>query len=147
MKKGLKMGEEANVVTPKPEDPIRKEVERYHELRIYQSSRGRATLFLILNAFLTTIYAIYTGLEYLLDVLIMLFLAFFIYKSKKWAIVVAMAYWMIARLIGMYYFRSELTDKSLLITICSWIILMDFLYTALRVENLRQKLRKDKTHG
>lgn len=142
-------------------DPIqlKKQVSEYTSLKIYKSYRGIAVLLIAGWIFLTKFFSlvqwipnnkfivslfIYEDIGFF-NLLFYLFLIVFIYKGKKWAIIVAM---MIQTLNSGYALLNSITSVNMdiifwLMIIFWWSLFMRFLYGAYRVEKERNKIKKE----
>jgi len=134
---------------------LEKQIQQYKSLKIYESYRGIATLLIVGWVVLTDLFAvinwiprnkfivslfIYERVE-LFSMLLYFFLAFFIYKGKKWAMIIAMFLITIDRGFALFHSVSlGVVDTIFWIMIIFWwCVFMKYFYGAYRVEKARNK--------
>lgn len=109
-------------------------------MKIYKSYRGISTL-IILFSLLTDSFYLLGGSFYIFDLIFILViysvLMIFIYKGKKWAIILAMVYYTIDRVM-----RVNETESGASFIMINWMIYMYFFYHALIIEIARDKIKK-----
>ncbi len=122
-------------------DEITRQVHGYNTLDIWHASRKIAALALLFSSALTVILVLFANWDSssLIDVLLMLVIAFFIYKGHRWAMVVAMIYWTYAKLYGLFTSYSSGSTPSPIVAIIWWAIFMHAFFEAYKVEQARRK--------
>lgn len=119
---------------------LKKQIENYDSLKIYKSYRGISTL-IILFSLLTDSFYLLGGSFYIFDLIFILViysvLMIFIYKGKKWAIILAMVYYTIDRVM-----RVNETESGASFIMINWMIYMYFFYHSLIIEIARDKIKK-----
>jgi hypothetical protein len=122
-------------------DELHKQVDQYENLKITQSYRGISTLLLLFSAALTSLVAMLGILGFdssaFVDVGAFIFLAFFVYKGARWAIILAMLFWTSERA---FLLLVSNTSVAPLPQVLWWTFYMHWFWGALRVENARRKL-------
>lgn len=126
------------------EKEMNNQVINHDTLGITKSIRGKAalaTLFFVglsivlvlINFVSTSLLAVYEGSSYL-------FLIFFIFKGKRWAIIATMILWTIDKIYGLYLSAANNVGvPAYLIALIVWSYLMKLLYFSYKVEMLRSK--------
>ncbi len=114
---------------------LQNQVENYNTLGLSQSVRKISGALLVLSAVLTFIFMIleWTTEEVLLDVFLFLILAFFVYKGKKIAIIIAMIYWTIVK--GIQFVENP---EGIIVTLIWWAVFMSVFWKAYQVEKARE---------
>ncbi len=120
-------------------EEINYQIENYNSLKITQSARGISFLLMLFSSLVTLIFIIVNYLEIgsLVDVFLMLFIGLFIYKGKRWAMILGMILWTIEKFYMIYHGMN-----SSLIQILWWAIYMSSFWLAYNVENER-RFKKD----
>lgn len=122
------------------EEELNKEVTNYESLG-NSSARAVATWFMLFSAGLTLVMIWFSlfGIDSsgYVDVLLFLFLAFFTYKGKKWAMVAAMVLWTLEKGYTMIAFAEYHTTP--IVSIIWWAIYMHAFWLAYKVEVVRTK--------
>ena len=130
------------------EEELKYQAQNYNVLSFGKSIRSGAVILLILSIIINLILIIigWLPIDIWLDILIILFLTFFIYKGKKWAMIIAMIYWTIAKglqLIGL--FTIETFDIiNVVMVLFWWAIISKALWQAYQVERLRHIILQEK---
>ena len=116
------------------------QVDNYYKLNFWESYRGAAILVVFFLLALSLILSFF-GLTNLTDVLVggfvYLILCFFVYKGHRWAIVGLMVLWTADKGTQLYNI-SVSGEGSVLSIIIWWLVLMPYLYKALKIENTRR---------
>lgn len=122
-------------------DEITRQVHGYNTLDIWHASRKIAALALLFSSALTVILVLFANWDSssLIDVLLMLVIAFFIYKGHRWAMIVAMVYWTYAKFYGLFTSYSSGSTPSPIVAILWWAIFMHAFFEAYKVEQVRMK--------
>lgn len=117
------------------EKELQNQVENYNTLGLFQSARKISGALLVFSAILTLIFIIleWSTEEAFLDIFLLLILAFFVYKGKKMAIIIAMVYWTIAKVI-------QIIDDpgSIIMSLIWWTVFMSVFWKAHQVEKARE---------
>jgi len=115
------------------EKKLKKQIDEYSSLKAIHSYKGIAALFLLFSSFITLVLSFSGTLEKaaIYDALIIGVLSFFVYKGQKWAIVVAMIVWTVEK-------AYTLVSGDALMSIIWWVVIMDPLFGALKVEQSGQ---------
>lgn len=121
-------------------DELAWQVRNYETLNIWHASRKIATLALLFSCLLTTILILFANWDSSasIDVILMLIIAFFIYKGHRWAMIAAMIYWTFAKFYGMYLSYSAGSTPNPLLAILWWTLYMHAFYVAYKVEQFRR---------
>lgn len=124
-------------------DALERQVKEYKNLSVWYASRKIAAIALLFSSLVTILMVTFTNYDSsaLIDVALMLILAFFIYRGHRWALVLAMIYWTYAKFYGLYasYSITSTSHTSPIIAILWWAIYMHAFYEAFKVEQLRRK--------
>jgi len=77
------------------------------------------------------------------DVILVLVLAFFIYRGKKWAMVATMIYWTISKGLQVVsgFSVEDFSAGSTIMIVLWWALFMGFFWRAYQVEKERKRLR------
>ncbi len=115
---------------------LKKQVEQYHTLSIFNSARGQSALLLLFSAIVTLILIlissdIIAGSSYI-DVVVILILALFVYNGQKWALIFSMILWTIEK-------GYLLVSGNGVSQILWWLIYMNVFWLAYKVELARNK--------
>jgi hypothetical protein len=113
------------------------QVSNYHSLGVLKSARGVAVIFLTLYEILTLIQAFLgarTFRDFFLYLIVYSFLAFNIYKGRRWSLITAILIWTVDSL---YVFA--VTGEWLRLVL--WFIILAALIQAANVENMKLKKR------
>lgn len=147
-----------------PEE-LKRQVENYKSLKITKSARGVSFLFCMASSILTLLAMLLyiiaflnldwtkiiaaSGLAFgdlsvvgLFEVALIMTLGFFIYKGQRWAIILVMMFWTVGKYILAYKAISNANSSQFIPQVGLWCYFMHAFYVALRVENLRRKLKK-----
>jgi len=122
------------------------QVENYNTLKVTKSARGLSFLCLIVSSVITLTVILTTNIvdksSGIIEVILFLILGFFIYKGQKWAIIVTMVLWTVEKFAWVYEALNKNNyNYSLFIHILWWCLYMHVFYIALKVENLRSKIK------
>ena len=111
-----------------------KQIQGYDTLGI-MSSRGISAALIMFSVVITVLLIVFKILESaaLIEVLIMVGLAYFVYKGKRWAIITIMVLWTIEKAL-------QVIGGGSIIAIAWWGVFMYFFYRALQVENARKQI-------
>ncbi len=124
-------------------DVLERQVKEYKTLSVWYASRKIAAIALLFSSVLTILLVMFANWDSssLIDVVLMLFIAFFVYRGHRWAMIMAMLYWTYAKFYGLYasYSSTSTTHTSPIIAIVWWAIYMHAFYEAFKVEQLRRK--------
>lgn len=140
---------------------LKKQVNEYTTLKVYKSFKGIAVLFIAGWVFLTKFFSIIHWIPNnkfivslfvyedigIFSLIFYLFLMVFVYKGKRWAIVIAM---IIQTLNSGYALLSSILLGNIdiifwLMIVFWWALFMKFFYAAFKVEQLRNNVRKSTT--
>lgn len=129
------------------QNAIREEVENYHSIKIFASSRGRAVICVGITVLITLAFVVFGSFQLsgLTDIVLLLLFSYFVYKGHVWAIVGIMIYWTFAKLsmivsLGMAQQQTSANGGLLVSQVVWWAIYMHFFYSALLVEIKRKKI-------
>ena len=113
-------------------EDLQKQLQGYDTLGIL-SSRGISAALIMFSVVITVLLIIFKILEpaALIEVLIMLGLAWFVYKGKRWAIITIMVLWTLEKAL-------QVIGGGSVVAIAWWAVFMYFFYRALQVENARK---------
>lgn len=120
---------------------IKRQVEKYNELKITESARGVSFLCLLFSIIVSIIFALTTTSGLWLDIILMIVIAIFVYKGSKIALIGAMIYWTIAKLVQLSG-QGSTGSSTPIIAIIWWATYMHAFYTAFKVESLRKSVAK-----
>lgn len=124
---------------------LKNQVENYANLGLYKSARGIAAILMILSV-VAILIGMMVGLFHfnslvLVDFAFLLILAFFVYKGKKLAMIIAMIYWTIAKGFQIYYgfpyFEYFSINEIRIVALIGWIIFILIIGYSYRVEKTR----------
>lgn len=125
------------------EKQLRYQIENYNTAGFFSTSRKVATAVMIFLVILNLILVIvdWSPPGILIDVILMLGLASFVYKGSKWAMIITMIYWTFSK--GLQVFNAfssaeVVTAGSVLIPIVFWAIFMAVFWQAYQVERARR---------
>lgn len=121
---------------------LKNQIENYNTLGFFKSSRKLATALIIFIA-ITTLILVITNWAFAswIDVISALVLAFFVYKGKRWAIIITMAYWTLSTVFKVVYASSIENLGSVLMPIIFWALFMGVFWQAYQVERERKRLK------
>jgi hypothetical protein len=137
------------------QNELGKQIREYKSLKIYESYRGIAALIIVSWLVLTDLFSIihwiptnqfivslfiYQTVE-LPTLLLYSFLAFFIYKGKKWAMLIMLILTTVDRGFALFHSISLGTVNSILwiMIIFWWCVFMKYIYGAYIIEKRRNK--------
>lgn len=119
-----------------PEELARQAV-GYHSLALFKTARGVA-LGCILFAIAVTGILVFFGIvdwDALIDVVLWIVLAPFIWLGHRWAMIAAMIFWTLEKILGIV----TGPPASIVVQIAWWCFFMHAFYVAFRVEQERRK--------
>lgn len=121
-------------------DELTRQVHGYKTLDIWHASRKIAAVALWFSSALTILLILFANWDSsaLLDVALMLFVSFFIYRGYRWAMIAAMIYWTFAKFYGLFESYGAGSTPSPFVAIIWWAIFMHAFYEAYKVEQLRR---------
>lgn len=127
------------------QEQLRHQIENYNTLGFLSSARKVATGLMIFSAIITLIFTI---VEWFpsgswIDVVLILTLALFVYKEKKWAIIVTMIYWTFSKTLQMVsgFSVENFSAGNIIMPIIWWAIFMGAFSQAHQVEREKTRLR------
>ncbi len=123
-------------------EELKNQIENYNSLGFFRSARKVATALLILSIVITLILGLFEVVpleEIWLDIIILAVLAFFVYKGKKVAIILAMVYWTFSK-----GYQLVSNPQQALMAIIWWLIYMSVFYQAYQIEKARKDITKEK---
>ncbi len=116
------------------QDEVDKQVREYDDLDIWHAARKVSALLLIFSAVLTIALVFLFNWESssLVDAVLMLFVAFFVYRGHKWAMVVAMIYWTFSKVYFLYsaYSSPSASQTNPIVSLIWWATYMHAFYEA-----------------
>lgn len=119
------------------EDELIKQVTEYDTLKFYQSSRGLSVLLLLLSAAITTAFYFFEQNPFIfIDVFFILLFALLIFFKQRWAIIGAMIFWTIEKLLMIF-------EGNPIISLMWWALYMRVFFLAWKVEGIRQQVEKN----
>jgi len=126
---------------------LRRQIAHYKTLGIVGSARGQSFLLLTLSAAITTgmIELVSHDRSGYIDVGVFLGLGLLILLGQRWAIILAMAFWTLEKVIQLVQGVSsfQVTPSGApIVAVIWWSIYMHAFYMALRVENGRRRTAK-----
>lgn len=133
-----------------PEE-LAKQVDEYKSLKITQSARGISVLCLLLSALATGLMAYFRvgGMNEwsAVDAGLMLFLAVFIYRGHEWAMIGAMIFWTLEKLLSIVVGLqpADFSAGRVLLPVVFWAIYMHAFYLAFKTERGRLETRNAST--
>lgn len=118
-------------------EEIERQIKGYKSFKVTESARGQSTLLLALSIIITLLLVIFANYDSasLVDVTIMVTIAFFVFRGHRWAMIGAMLYWTFAKFYAIYTGGSG----SLILQVIWWVLYMHVFYLAYKVEGLRTK--------
>ena len=123
------------------EEELKNQVENYHTLPFAETSRGAAIIFVLCLLALSVALAIFGGgpsdSGTVIEWLIYCVALYFIYRGHRWAIILIMILWTADKGYQLYQISSSGQGDAIL-SIFWWLILMPYLYKALKIENARR---------
>jgi hypothetical protein len=130
------------------EEELKNQVENYNTLGFFKSARKVATALMIFAAIISLIYAMigWFPSEVWIDIVLILVLAFFVYKGKKWAMIVAMIYWTFDKGLQLIsgFSTEDFSGGNIIMPILSWAIFMGAFWQAYQVERARHIILQEK---
>jgi len=125
------------------EEELKNQIENYNTLVFFRSARKVATALMIFSAIITLIFVMVGWLssETWIDIVLILILAFFVYKGKKWAMIVTMIYWTLSKGLQIVsgFSAEDFSGGNIIMLILWWTIFMEAFWQAYQVETARRK--------
>lgn len=125
------------------QDEVRKQAAEYATLKFWKSARAGAVLCLLISIAITSAAAYFGALgvdaSSYVDVGLMAFLAIFIAFGHRWAMIVAMVYWTISKILAIVGVVQSGSGAIAITQIVWWAIYMHAFYFSFRVEQLRRE--------
>ena len=125
-------------------DELKYQVEQYNTLGITESYRGNAVLLVLallaFSAVFTHFGAIPLDGGTITEWIIYIVALFFVYKGHRWAIILVMLLWTGDKAYQIYD-ASTSGHGNIALMIVWWLILMPYLFKALKIEKERNKLQ------
>lgn len=124
------------------DEELQFQVDNYNTLPWIETFRGSAVIFLAallglsIMLGLLSILSLDTGT--LVELVIYGISLYFIFKGHRWAIILAMILWTGDKAVQLYQISSSGQDNAYIIIVW-WLLVMPYLYKALKVENLRRR--------
>jgi hypothetical protein len=122
---------------------LERQVREYASLKFYQSGRGQsavALLVIIIISAVTVVMGAQPAFGVIVESLVFIGLAIFIWFGHRWASIAAMTIWTVEKLYD-FIAASQGKGSSLIPIAIWWIIFMRFFYLAFRVEQARRKAK------
>jgi len=128
------------------EEQLKYQIKNYNTVGFLNTPRKVAVAVMIFLAILSSIFLM-PGLSPLgiLDTILILILAFFVYRGSKQAIMITMIYWALARSLQFFDIFSSAESfnaVNALVFIIFWAIIMAVFWKAYQVEKEREKIKK-----
>jgi len=124
-------------------EELKNQIDNYNTLGFTKSAKKVATALLILSIVITLVLGLFGIVslgETWLDIILLAVLAFFVYKGKKVAIILAMIYWTFAK-----GYQLVSNPQQVLWVIIWWAAYMGVFFQAYQVEKARHKMSQEKT--
>jgi len=128
------------------EKELQNQIENYDTLGFFRSARKVATALMIFSAIITLIFAMvgWFSFEIWIDVVLILILAFFVYKGKGWAMIIIMIYWTFSK--GLQLVNSFSTENfsggNIIMPVIWWALFMGVFWQAYQVEKARSSTKR-----
>ncbi|MDH5683822.1 MAG: hypothetical protein OEZ20_05100 [candidate division WOR-3 bacterium] len=125
------------------EEELKNQVENYDTLGFFRSARKVATAMMIFSIIITLIFVMVGWAVFLfsgIDIALVLILTFFVYKGKKWAMMMTMIYWTFSK--GLQVVSGLGVGAGATIVVGSviwWAIFMGVFWQAYQVEKERDR--------
>lgn len=124
------------------DEELKNQVENYSTLPFTSTARGTAIIFVLVLLGITVVLSLFgvypldgsTMFEWVIYAVAL----FFISKGQRWAIILVMVLWTADKLAQLYQTTSS-GDNFVVPILIWWLIVMPYLWKALRVENVRRK--------
>jgi hypothetical protein len=119
-----------------PEELARQAAE-YHSLTLFKTARGVALGCILFSMAVTGLLVFFgiVGWDALIDLVIWIVLALFIYLGHRWAMIAAMVFWTLEKILGIV----DGPPASIVMQLIWWCVFMHAFYVAFRVEQERRK--------
>lgn len=131
----------------KEDKEFENQVNNYHSLKITKSIRGELTVFFIVVMIASLILGFFefmgTFEDALYGLIIYIPLTLFIYKGHRWAMVSMIVVWTVEK----GYQLVMLNGKFGLLTFIWWIMVVSYLYKAIKIENARRRKEKNENQA
>jgi len=123
------------------QEELNSQVKGYRNLGILHSSRKIAAMCLLFSSVVTSLLVVFVSYDSssLVDVALMLFVAFFIYRGHRWAMIIAMLYWTFAKIYGIFTSYNTNNYVNWFVPLIWWSTYMHVFYESFKVEQLRRK--------
>lgn len=118
------------------EEELKNQIDNYNTLSVGSSYRKVSAMLFLLSAAITVTLILLqmSDVNAFIDVVLLLFLAYFVYQGQKWAIIAAMILWTFEKV-------YSLSGGQYIVTqIVWWLIYITTFYKALQVEEARGKV-------
>lgn len=126
------------------EGDLKNQVENYDRLKITESYRGISVLIAVgllgISLVLAAVGVLALDGSMILEWAIYAVALFFVLKGHRWAIITVMVLWTADKAVQLYGVASA-GEGSVLSIVIWWLVLMPYLYKALRVENERRRIK------
>ena len=118
-------------------EQINHQVESYNKINIWSSPRGISTLLIMFGAAITLFFMLFLNYNpwSLVDIIIMIIIAIFIYYGNSWAMILAMIFWTFEKI---FVIISSPSTSTITISLIWWAIYMHEFYYAYKVEQIRR---------
>lgn len=127
-------------------EELKNQVENYATLGFFKSARKVATALMIFSAIITLIFMMagWFPSEIWVDIVLILILALFVYKGKKWAMIVTMIYWTFSKGFQLVssFSAEDYSFNNVIMSVIWWAIFMGAFWQAYQVEGKRKKQSK-----
>jgi hypothetical protein len=128
------------------EAELKNQILNYSTLKINKSYKGISTLVILAISLISVFATFYFGEDVVsikgacFGIAIYLFIALFIYKGRRWAIILAMIFWTLDKAVYTYQIVQAGFSSNVIVVLFLWIAVMRFFWRALEVENYRKEL-------
>ena len=121
---------------------LENQVKNYSRLGFFRALRKVSAGLLIFAAIITLLTVIigWASGKSMVDVILALILAFFVYKGNRVALATAMIYWTFNRIYML--FSSDLSAINVVMNFVFWALFMEVFWQAYQVEKERKKLTR-----
>jgi len=126
------------------EKELKNQIENYNTLSFLKSARKIATASIVFIAIITSIFIMVAWFisDAWIDIILILMIAFFVYRGKKWALITIMIYWTYSKgfQIVSSFSIENFSIGNIIMPVIWWIIFMGIFYKAYQVERERGKI-------
>jgi len=123
------------------EKELKNQIENYDALGFLKSARKLATAAMIFSAIITLIFIMVGWIpsEIWIDIILILILAFFVYKGQRWAMIATMIYWTFSKGFQLVsgFSVGDFSAGNIIMPIIWWAIFMGVFWQAYQVERAR----------